>query len=70
MTKNDSPACGVTMHRPPRLGQRFPMPGFHGIIRAIHAAGTIDVEAPSGRLYRVTGLPFCETCARAEAVRS
>ena len=28
------------------------------IIIAVHAAGTIDVQAKNGKCYRITGLPF------------
>ncbi len=38
------------MVRLPRLGA--------ATIIAIHAAGTIDVEAPDGRCFRISGLSF------------
>lgn len=42
----------------PRVGQKVLVRGVTCIIRIIHAAGTVDVEAPDGSWYRVSGLPF------------
>ena len=42
----------------PRIGQTYRVHGVLGIIVAVHRAGTIDVETPDGRWWRVTGLTF------------
>ncbi len=42
----------------PTIGQTFDVRGTLGTIVAVHAFGTIDVELPNGRTYRVTGLFF------------
>lgn len=42
----------------PRVGMAMEVHGQVCTILAVHAAGTVDVEAPSGKCFRVTGLGF------------
>ena len=50
----------------PTIGQsyRHPYTGQLGIIIAVYGTGTMDVEMPDGRCYRVTGLPFARRQGR------
>lgn len=42
----------------PTVGMRMTVRGMLCTIIKVHPLGTVDVEAPNGRNYRVTGLPF------------
>lgn len=42
----------------PKIGQTIVVYGVTCTIVKIHPFGTVDVEAPNGRYYRVTGLSF------------
>lgn len=42
----------------PSIGDRMTVHGHDCVIVAVYKFGTLDVEAPDGRRWRVTGLPF------------
>jgi hypothetical protein len=44
--------------RTPNIGDTYTIYGTIGTIIEVHAFGTIDIELPDGRCYRVTGLAF------------
>jgi hypothetical protein len=42
----------------PEIGMTMKVYGMVCVIVAIHRAGTLDVDAPNGKRYRITGLCF------------
>ncbi len=50
-------ACACRANQP-RVGDLVDVRGVTCTITRVHTLGTIDVEAPDGRCYRLTGLLF------------
>lgn len=48
----------MTTTNKPKVGQRMTVRGMLCTIIKVHPFGTVDVEAPNGRNFRVTGLAF------------
>lgn len=53
-----NPAVGCSTPAVHRVGMTMEVHGKECTILAVHAAGTVDVEAPSGKCFRITGLWF------------
>jgi len=42
----------------PEVGQTVKMRGLHCLVIAVRDFGTIDIEAPNGKCFRLSGLGF------------
>ncbi len=47
-----------SFNKRPQIGMTFIHAGQSCVIVKVHKFGTIDIQSPSGKLFRVTGLSF------------
>ncbi len=48
----------TSFNKRPQVGMTFMHAGQSCVIVKVHKFGTIDIQSPSGKLFRVTGLSF------------
>jgi hypothetical protein len=48
----------TSFNKRPQIGMTFIHAGQSCVIVKVHKFGTIDIQSPSGKLFRVTGLSF------------
>jgi hypothetical protein len=55
---NQTTTMQPSFNKRPQIGMTFIHAGQSCVIVKVHKFGTIDIQSPSGKLFRVTGLSF------------